>query len=195
VERGSSLGELLAAMALASLAILMAAPAVAHLRDAGRAAAAARHIATMFQAERWKSVTQGRTQGLYFEQLGGLWTWSEVEDGNGNGLRTAEVRSGTDRRLGGPHRLEDFVQHVRLGFPSGGPFREIPPGAGNIPDTTDPVQFGVSDIVSFTPIGSSSSGTLYLTDGRDALYAVVLYGPTVRVRVFRYDLRERTWSL
>jgi hypothetical protein len=186
---------MLAGLALASIAVLMAAPAVAHLRDAGRAAAAARHVAVMFQAQRWKSVTQARTRGWFFERLGGAWTWSEVEDGNGNGLRTAEVRSGTDRTVGSPHRLDEIVRHVRLGFPPGGPFPVIPPGSGNIADTADPVQFGVSDIVSFTPLGSSSSGTLYLTDGREGLYAVVLYGPTVRVRVWRYDPRERKWSL
>jgi hypothetical protein len=57
------------------------------------------------------------------------------------------------------------------------------------------VQFGRSDVVSFSPRGASSSGTLYVTDGKDALYAVVVFGPTVRLRVWRFLRREHRWTL
>ena len=56
------------------------------------------------------------------------------------------------------------------------------------------MRFGRSDLVSFSPDGSASSGTLYVTDGRDGLYAVVLFGPTARVRVWRFDRRNGRWT-
>jgi hypothetical protein len=59
----------------------------------------------------------------------------------------------------------------------------------------DPVRFGRSDLVSFTPVGSASSGTLYVTDRRHALFAVVLFGPTARLRVWRFVPAERRWTL
>ena len=118
-----------------------------------------------------------------------------VEDGNGNGLRTAEVRRGVDPTVSGPHHLQDQVEDVRLGFPPGGPFPRIPPRTGNIVDTDDPVQFGRSDIVAFSPLGRSSSGTLYVTDGRRGLFAIVLFGPATRARVWRYDSVGGKWSL
>jgi hypothetical protein len=193
-DRGASVAEVTVSVALLAAVLLAAAPAVAHLRDAGRAGSAARALATMLEAQRFKSVAARSTRGLYFESVAGVWTWREVADGNGNGLRTAEIRSGVDPTLGAVHRIDELVERVRLGFPEGGSYPEIPPGTGTI-RTSDPVQFGVSDIVSFSPLGSSSSGTLYLTDGGTALAAVVLYGPTVRVRVFRFDPMEKRWAL
>ena len=57
------------------------------------------------------------------------------------------------------------------------------------------MRFGRSDLISFGPLGTASGGTLYLTDSRHRLYAVVLYGRTARVRVWRYDTREGRWKL
>jgi hypothetical protein len=57
------------------------------------------------------------------------------------------------------------------------------------------VRFGRSDLISFSPGGSASSGTLYVTDGRRGFYAVVLFGPTARLRVWRYRPEERRWTL
>ena len=51
------------------------------------------------------------------------------------------------------------------------------------------------DLVSFGPEGSASSGTLYVTDGRRGLFAVVLFGPTARLRVWRFNPEERRWTL
>ena len=111
-----------------------------------------------------------RSHGLYFEELAGRWAWREVVDGNGNGLRTAEVRSGTDPTLSGPHRLEHRVAGVRLGFIPGLVVPRIPPRRGSIDSSSDPVRFGRSDLVSFSPLGSASSGTLFVTDDRDELF-------------------------
>jgi prepilin-type N-terminal cleavage/methylation domain-containing protein len=192
--RGITLLELLVVLAIGALLLTVALPAAAYVRNAGRAAAGARYLATEFQAERWRSVSLRKSGGFFFERTAGGWSWHRVEDGNGNGLRTNEVRKGVDPVLSGPHRLEDRIQGVGPGFPPGGPFPKIPPETGPIADTSDPVQFGPSDLVSFSPIGSSSSGTLYLTDGRDALYGIVLYGPSVRIRVWRYDARSGRWT-
>jgi hypothetical protein len=132
---------------------------------------------------------------LIFSRDGRGWSWYEVEDGNGNGLRTREIRRGTDRTLSGPHRMEDHDSRIKLGFPPGGPFPKIPPGTGWIDGTDDPIRFGRSDLVSFTPLGTGSSGTLYVTDGARQLLGVVLFGPTCRVRVWRFDWEERRWRL
>jgi hypothetical protein len=56
------------------------------------------------------------------------------------------------------------------------------------------VRFGRSTIVSFGPTGSASSGTVYVTDGLQGLYAVVLFGPTARLRVWRFDPVEGRWT-
>jgi len=192
--RGVSLLELVAALALGAMLLLAAWPAFAALRSGGRTAAAAREMAVTLQALRWQSVATGRSHGLSFASDSIGWSWRVVQDGNGNGLRTSEVRDGTDRTLAGPQRLEDRLAPVRLGFPARSSLPEIPPGAGWIADLRDPVQFGRSNLVSFSPGGSASSGTLYVTDGQ-ALYGIVLFGPTARLRVWRYDERSGQWRL
>ncbi len=185
--------EILAVLAIASLAIAIAVPATASLRMNGRCAAGARHMAGLFRRLRFESVALRKHRGAWFHQVGGKWVWSLVEDGNGNGLRTAEVRSGKDRTLSGPYRLEDRIPPIHPGIPPGS-YPKVPPGSGPLGNPDDPVKFGRSDIVSFSPIGRSSSGSLYLTDGLENLYAVVLFGPSTRVRIWRFDRKERRWK-
>jgi hypothetical protein len=197
MERSPGLGlaEALASLVVVALLAMIVLPASADLRRAGLTAAAARDLAVRFHALRWKSVARHRHHGLFFSREGEAWVWFEVSDGNGNGLRTAEIRDGTDPTLSGPHRLSDRLAPVRMGFPPGGRIPRIPPRRGYVDDLDDPVRFGRSDLVSFSPLGASSSGTLFVTDGRNELYGVVLFGPTARVRVWRYDRRTRQWSL
>jgi type II secretory pathway pseudopilin PulG len=194
-HEGFSAIEAVVVVAIVGIALSISVPALSSLRENGRTAAGARVLAMELNRMRWESVAHHRPRGLFFERVSGGWGWSVVEDGNGNGLRTAEIRRGVDRRVSGPHRLEDRVENVRLGFPPGGPFPRIPPRAGVITGVDDPVQFGRSDIVAFSPLGRSSSGTLYVTDGRRGLFGIVLYGPSSRVRVWRYDPEGRQWSL
>ncbi|MBZ5640534.1 MAG: hypothetical protein LAO51_17485 [Acidobacteriia bacterium] len=194
-DAGTTLAEILVVVAILAAAAIVAVPAGADLLSSARAEAGAREMATTFSALRFKSVALRRYRGLLFERRGRDWVYFEVEDGNGNGLRTAEVRSGVDRTVSGPHRLEDDVEKATPGVPPGGPFPEVPPGSARVDETSDPVQFGSSDLVSFSPAGSASSGTLYVTDRRNGLAAVVLYGPTARVRVWRFDPWRRRWSL
>ena len=193
-KRGFGITELLVVVALAGLGLAVALPAVAALRADGRCAAGARTMVGMFRKLRSQSVALRNYRGVYFYRAGDGWSFSTVEDGNGNGLRTAEVRSGTDPVLDGPFRLEDIVGNVGPGFPFDA-VRELPPGAGWLGNLDDPVKFGRSDIVSFSPLGRSSSGTLYLTDGVDRLYAIVLYGPSTRIRVWRYRAADQSWEM
>lgn len=193
-QRGFSLVEALAVVAIAGIAAAVAFPAAAALRNGGRAAAGARVLAMEMHALRWRSVAQRRAHGLLFTRDAQGWSWRVARDGNGNGIRTAEVAGGVDPVLSGPHRLESRVEGARLGAPPGGPHPEVPPRTGSV-DPDDPVAFGSSNVVAFGPLGTASSGTVYLTDGRTALQAVVLFGPTSRVRVWSYDTRSGRWML
>jgi Tfp pilus assembly protein FimT len=193
-NRGVTFLEAVVFLALVGLVAAVAVPALGDMRASALTAAGARHLAVTLHALRWKSVAQGRGHGLLFVEAGQGWVWYEVRDGNGNGLRTAEVRAGTDPTLAGPHRLEDVATGVSLGFPPGGPYPRIPPGAGWISRRDDPVRIGNTDLLTFSPVGTASSGTLYVTDGRERLYAVVLYGRTARIRVWRYSEARAQWT-
>jgi prepilin-type N-terminal cleavage/methylation domain-containing protein len=194
-SKGYTLAELLAVLAIVAMAVAVALPAAAMLRDGGRAAAGARTMATLLSAQRWKSVTAHRVRGLQFRKIGGRWSWREVADGNGNGLRSAEIARGVDPILSSDDALDGKLGDVTIGIPPGGTYPEAPPGTDTLTASDDPVRFGVSDLVSFSPVGAASSGTIYVTDSRRGLFAVVLFGPTSRLRVWRYIPEERRWTL
>jgi hypothetical protein len=192
-SRGVSLVEALAVLTVIALATAVAVPSVAELRSSVRMSAASRELALTLRALRWKSVAEHAARGLLFELDAEGWRWLEVRDGNANGLRTSEVHDGTDPIVSGPHRLEDRVAGVSPGFPSAGPFPVIPPDTGWIADLGDPVKFGSTNLISFRPLGTASSGSIYLTDGGDQLWAIVLFGPSARVRVWRFDPGTGRW--
>jgi hypothetical protein len=192
---GFSAAETALVLALVGLSLAAALPALAERRRAALAAAGARHVAVALAALRWNSAARGTSHGLSFARDERGWLWSEVRDGNGNGLRTGELASGIDRTIRGPLRLEDAVSGITLGFPPGGPFPRVPPGTGPIDDLDDPVQIGATDLLSFSPLGTATGGTIYVTDSRARLFAVVVLGASGRVRVWRYDAARGAWSL
>jgi Tfp pilus assembly protein FimT len=193
-DRGLALTELSAVLALLAIGCALGLPALAQARSRAAAGAGARLLATSCQGLRWKSVSRGRAHGLLFERDGRGWRWREVADGNGNGLRTAEVAAGVDPTLSPPRRLEDTLAPATLGFPSWSTVPRIPPQVGNLEDLDDPIRIGNTDLLAFSPLGTSTSGTLYVTDGHDQLYALVLFGATGRLRVWRFDLQESRWK-
>lgn len=194
-SRGTGVVGWIVALAIVGLAVAVALPAAGRLLGSARGAAGAREMATRFAALRWKSVATHRAHGMYFVSDATGWKWFVVRDGNGNGLRTAEARSGVDPTLSGPHRLEELVPGVAPGFPPSRSFPAIPPAGGAIGGLADPVKFGSSNIIAFSALGTSSSGTLYISDGRRELYAVRLYGPTTRIRVWRFKWDSGRWTL
>ena len=183
-------------LAIVAMAVAVALPAAAMLRDGGRAAAGARTMATLLSAQRWKSVAgapRPRAAVPQGRRAGGRGARSPTETGTGCApprSLAASIRS-SSRTTPWSARSQD----VTLGIPPGGPYPEAPPGTDMLSAADDPVRFGRSDLVSFSPVGSASSGTIYVTDGRRGLFAVVLFGPTARLRVWRFSPEERRWTL
>jgi hypothetical protein len=58
---------------------------------------------------------------------------------------------------------------------------------------TDPVRIGSTNLLSFSPLGSATPGTIYVR-GREGLQlAVKITGATGRTRLLRYVPRTREW--
>jgi len=98
-SKGFSLAELLVVLTVIAIAVAVGLPSAAAIRESGRAEAAARLLASRLSEQRFKSVATHATRGLQFRQLSSGWVFREVADGNGNGLRTAEITRGVDRVL------------------------------------------------------------------------------------------------
>jgi hypothetical protein len=150
-------------------------------------------MVSAMRSVRHRAIAQSRNHGLIFTCVGEDWEYALHADGDGDGLRTRDVRRGIDPRLEGPRRISDRHPGVRPGFLSLRRIRRIPPARGFLRDLSDPVRFGRSDLISCSSRGRCSSGTLYLTDGHRGQWAVVLYGVTGRIRVLRYDPEHERW--
>ena len=182
---GFSLPEVLVVLALLGILLAVSVPWVAAAVARERLRAAGFEVAVLLRGVRQRSVSERTGFGLRFVRAGESWSYSLYRDGNGNGIRTADILALRDPLVQGPEDPGSRFEGIRFGLPAA-PVPQIPPGTGSIPDPADPVKFGGSNIVGFSSGGSVSGGTLYLTDGRRVL-AVVVYGPTGRIRVFRFE--------
>ena len=108
-------------------------------------------------------------------------------------MRAADIASGRDPLLLGPRDLRSRHTGVDFGLLDV-PIPQIPPRRGVLMPDDDPIRFGRSDTVTFTPRGTASSGTLYVSDGRHLVVAVVLYGHTGRIRTWRFERHSWSWT-
>ena len=186
-EAGTSLAELLIVLALASTLVAFAVPTAGATIDAGRISQAANVMAARFRLARLEAVSQSRSIGLVFDQVGSRWTFRVCRDGNANGVRRAEIASGTDACVDGPFDLEALFPGVQVAVDA------TLRGPGGEPPSPDPVRFGSSDLASFSALGSCTAGTLFLRSPMGAQYAVRVAGATGRTRVLRYAPSTRSW--
>lgn len=196
-QGGWSLAELLAAMAIAAMVVSLSVPPTFAWARRQRLQGAIRSLAQDLQASRWRALASGRATGLVFILApGGDLLWTIYGDGDGDGLRRADMDRGVDYSLGRSRRLSQVAPGVRAGLlTSTSPVEvpRLPPQSGWIANPLDPIKFGASDMASFSPQGSATSGSLYLTDGHD-MAALVINGITGRLRLFRFDLTRRDWK-
>ena len=184
--RGYSLIELILALAIVTTVAGLAVPLWSATAEHITASAGARHVAGKIASARLDAVRRSSVVALRFSRQGGDYTWQPFLDGNGNGLRAADITAGVDTPLGPVERLGDQFRDVSFGLIPGVP--EIGGGTGN----PDGVRIGATSFLSVTPLGSATGGTLYVR-GLRSQFAVRILGATGRTRVFFYDTGARQW--
>ena len=147
--------------------------------ERSRARAAARYLAAQMALVRTQAVTRSTTIALRFRRTPGGLLVSVHADGNGNGVRTREIESGTDPLLESPVRLEDLFPGVLIAVP---PWFE---GSA--------VELGSSELLSFTPSGTATSGTLSILGRDSSQFGVRVLGVTGRIRMLTFDRRINDW--
>jgi hypothetical protein len=179
--------DLLLAMAIASVLGGLSVPVVSRAVEAGRVRHAAGLVATRFRLARARAAAATAIVSVVFDQADERWMFRICEDGNGNGVRRAEIAAGTDPCPDGPHDLSALFPGVRV---AADPALRGPDGEAG---SADPVRFGASSIASFSPAGTCSAGSLWLQSSGGLHYLVRVAGVTGRVRILRYDRAARQW--
>ncbi|HEY6507496.1 MAG TPA: GspH/FimT family pseudopilin [Vicinamibacterales bacterium] len=158
---------------LALFAILAAAtvPPLTTALNRSRAHGAARFVVSRMVLARYQAVSRGAVTALRVTRVGSDTVLATFVDGNRNGVLAADIAAGIDTPQGRATSLT-------------GEF----PGVVVAPLDQDGAAF------SFSPLGTSSSGTLYLS-GRDGTrFAVRVVGATGRARVLRYVAATDSWA-
>lgn len=185
--RGFSLLEVLLSLAIAATLAGIAVPMTTSAVDEIRTAAAARYLAARILTARIEALRRSSSVALRFEATSDDYVIATYVDGNGNGVRTADIVSGVDATLGAAQRVGDSHPGVRFGLQPG--IVDLDGGMSG----AEGVRVGTARLLSVSPIGGTTSGTLYL-HGRRSQYAVRVLGATGRVRVFHYDPGARQWN-
>lgn len=188
-QAGWSLVELVMAIGVSLVVGALASAAFAPLGDAARAVGAARAVAALIQRERVEAMRTGRVCGFRFDDDGAAIGFTRVADGNGNGLRSAEIADGIDPARGPRQRLSDSFAGVRFAIVDTLPAIDDGPA---LDAGADPVRIG-SSILALSPTGSATSGTLYLASKDRRQFAVRILGATGRVRIVEFDRASGRW--
>ena len=190
-ESAYTLLELMFAIALSAVLGAIAVPSLASATDEVRAAGAVRYVATKLHQSRTEAISRSADVGWQFVVTGtGAYSYTPFLDGNGNGVRTRDIQQAVDLPLCPLERLADRFDGVDFGVMPGLPAID----SGSSPPGTDPIRLGSGSILTFTPLGTATSGTLYIQGRRNAQYAIRISGETGKIRVLKFDPRSRQWK-
>lgn len=190
---GTSLLELMVVLAIVGLVAIASGPSLLRLSRSLRLSMAANELVGVLRLARSSAIQKGANIGVKFRvEEEGRVGFALYRDGDGDGVRTKDIESRVDPELAPYRTLAHLGGHIRFGFPAG----YVPRDPGN-PDRgldrlDDPVRFNRSDMAVFNPLGGSTPGSLYITDGQ-RLTVVRLFGRTGKVKVMRYDRGTATW--
>jgi hypothetical protein len=187
---GYCLIELVFAAGIAATLSAMAAPQLLVTLDDSRTLGAVRYLSTRLQEARMEAVARSANVAVRFTLAGGVYGYTVYRDGNGNGVLSRDIQQGVDPQIHSVERLPDQCAGIDFGALPG-----IPPAdpSGTAPGS-DPIRLGSSDMVSFSAMGTSTTGSLYVRGRRNAQYAIRIYGETGKTRILKYDTRNRIWS-
>lgn len=187
-SKGYSLLEVLMAITLMVIVGGAAIPIAHGSVDRSRAAGAASYVAGRMALARFEAVRRSAHVAIRFLQQPEGYVLQTYVDGNRNGVLTSDIAAGLDLPITPGERLDYHFSGIVFGIqPS---VTGIDPGPFN---ASDPVQIGSSTLLSFSPTGSSTSGTLFIHGLRSNQFAVRVLGATGRTRILEFSFAAGIW--
>lgn len=193
-QAGFNLLEAVVTVAIVGLVATAGLPSLLRWSSAQRVRLAAGEIAATLRSARAFAVRHSANVAVKFrtEETGEV-SFTLYRDGDGDGVSTRDIERGVDPRVEPPRRLAHLGRQVRFGFPPGVPPRDPGDPRRRLDRLDDPVRFNRSDLASFSPLGGSTPGSVYLTDRRHHLAVVRVFGYTGKVKVMTYERETETW--
>jgi hypothetical protein len=189
-SRGAAFIDIIVATALCFVMAAIAVPVIGGTLDRERTIVGAQYLAGQLQRARLESLKRARSVAVRLELIHDRTQLRLFADGNGNGVLQRDIDRGIDLPLTPPGWLDDQAREVSLRIN-----QEIVDvsGATVIEPGDDPLRIGNTSLLTFSPVGSATSGTLYVAAHRGPQMAIRVFGATGRVRVLMFDARTRQW--
>lgn len=188
--RGAALIDILVATTLVIALATVAVPVVGGTLDRERTIIGAQFLAGQLQRARLESLRRARSVAVRFELVGTRTRIQLFADGNGNGVLQRDIDRRVDPALAPSSWLDDQAREMSLRINQA--ITEVD-GAAVLGPGDDPLRIGNTSLVTFSPLGSATSGTVYVAARRGPQVAIRIFGPTGRVRVLMFDARTRQW--
>jgi type II secretory pathway pseudopilin PulG len=185
-SHGMSLVEALLVVAVLAIVATVVLPDLDEIRRAAALGAASSQLKGLLYRCRADAVMNRRATATVFEQrTDGSWRCFIAVDGDGDGIRSRDIRALIDPVVGEILHFE--AGGAGLGILQG-EFVPDPSGRGRLRgNLSDPVRAGRGNMITFTPRGTATPASIYLTDYRARMRVLRIYGGTGRVisRVWR----------
>jgi len=182
--------DILAAAGLSLIMAAVAVPVIGGTLDREHAMIGTQYLAATVQRARLEALKRASAVAVRLEVLDGRAAVQLFSDGNGNGVLQKDIDRRVDPPLTGRVWLDEQARGVSLRINQ--PVQDVN-GAAALQPGDDPLRIGKTALLSFSPLGSSSSGTFYVAGLRGPQMAIRVYGATGRVRVLMFDAQARQW--
>lgn len=184
--------ELLIVMAISGTMMLVSIPALSRLQSRNAVRAAAIEVRGIFDHTRRLAMARNQNVAVKFLQRSGEWQYAIYRDGDGDGIRNDDIARGIDPLMRSPLPVMGGNRSARIGLPAT-PARD--PDSGRLMAVSaSPIRFNASRLCSFSRQGEATSGSVFVTDGKDGAALVRVLGATGRIRVLTYDRPTGNWK-
>ena len=182
--------ELIFVLALSATVTAAGLPLVTTAVDEYKALGAARYLSMRLGRARLEAVKRHANTAMRFTQAGETYWYAVYADGNGDGVKKDDIGAGIDRQLLPAETLPAHFGNVDFGvLPDLPAVDPSSPAPGN-----DPIKLGVANMVSFTPLGTATPGSLYIRSRRGAQYVLRVYGETAKTRILKFNRLTFEWN-
>ena len=188
--RGAVLLDAVVASALCVTVTAVAIPVIGGSLDRERTIVGAQYLAGQLQRARLASLTRARAVAVRLEMIGARAALQLFADGNGNGVLQRDIDRGIDQPLTPREFLDDRSRHVSLRINQ--PIVDVG-GGTQLDPGDDPLRIGNTSLLTFSPLGSATGGTLYVASPRGPQMAIRVFGATGRIRILTFDAHSRQW--
>jgi Tfp pilus assembly protein FimT len=190
-DRGAALIDFIVAATLIVILAAIATPVVGGTLERERAIVGAQALRGQLLRARFEALKRARAVAVRIELVGERTSLRLYADGNGNGVLKSDIDHGIDTAVSPQSWLDDNAAGVTLRINQAvtkiGSSAMLGPG-------DDPLYIGNTALLTFTPVGSATGGTLYVAAPRGPQMAIRVFGATGRIRLLMFDTNSGLWT-